>query len=181
MNELMGNRKIAVVITVIIMILATLFGAHRSLTAKASIIEAYFVKGEGGYSIQRDLDSREGLAKNLQVVANRYLYEASDAMVELDQAIRGMDTALSIQEKAAANQALTAATERVYLELDGYHLSAADQKYRTQIRTDLASYNQMISHDKYNEMVVKYNQNVLGKFPANVLSKIAMVPELPTF
>jgi len=181
LSELKNNRKVAVVITVIVMILATLFGSHRSLVAKAAPIEEYFVNGADGYSIQRDLDAREALAKNLQTVANRYLSANAEAMTELNDAINTMDRANTIQEKSNANQKLTAATEHVYLELEGYPLSAADNKYRTQIKTDLASYNQIISHDKYNEMVVEYNRDILGQFPASLLAKMTRVPELPTF
>jgi len=181
MKDLLKNRKVAVWLTVIIMVLATLFGSHRSLMAAAYPVEQHFIVGEDGYSIQRDLDTRAGLADNLVVVAERYLPMDDLAMVDLKEAITALEAAKSVKEKSAANQQLTAATDRMNLLLEGYPLSSTDERYRIQIHTDLVSYNQIISHDAYNEMVAAYNSQVLGKFPANLLRKIAMVPELETF
>ena len=53
--------------------------------------------------------------------------------------------------------------------------------YDMWIRTDLASCNQTISHNDYNQMAMAYNNDVLGKFPANVLKRVALVPELELF
>jgi hypothetical protein len=181
MKELLKNRKVAIGITVVVMVLSTLLGAHRSLLAAAYPVEQYFIEGEDGYSIQRDLDTRAGLASNLLVVAGRYLPADDGARLELEDAITALTAADSIREKSTANQQLTAATERVYLVLEEYSLSSSDERYRKQIRTDLASCNQTISHNAYNEMATQYNKNVLGKFPANVLSRVAMVSELDTF
>ena len=181
MKELLKNRHVAIGITVVVILLSTLLGAHRSLVAAAYPIERYFIEGEDGYSIQRDLDTRVGLAHYLMVVAERYLYAEDAAMIELQDAITALEEADSVKEKSAANQHLTAATERVYLMLDDYRLSSSDDRYRTQIRTDLASCNQTISHNAYNEMATAYNTEVLGKFPANVLKQVALVPELDTF
>lgn len=181
MKERLKDRRVAVAVTVVVMILSTLFGAHRSLVAAAYPVQRYFNAGEDGYSIQRDLDTRAGLASNLMVVAERYLLPNDAALMELDEAIAALKAAETVGEKAAANQRLTAATEQVYLALDGYPLSAADARYRGQIRTDLASYNMTILHSDYNERAQAYNTEVLGRFPANVLRYVAMVPELELF
>ncbi len=181
MKELLKNRKVAVGITVVIMILATLLGSNRSMTAEAYSIERYFIEGEDGYSIQRDLDTRTGLAQNLLIVAEKNLDSNDLAMAELQDAIVQMSEAETVQEKAAANQQLTAATERMNLVLEECDLSSVDERYRKQIRTDLASCNQTISHDPYNAMVTEYNDTVLGSFPANVLKMVNGVDELETF
>ena len=101
--------------------------------------------------------------------------------MELENAIDALSNAQTANDKAKANQNLTAATERMDIELQGMALSATDERYRTQIRMDLASYNQIIGHSKYNELVERYNTEVLGKFPANVLAKLTGVPELESF
>ena len=69
----------------------------------------------------------------------------------------------------------------LFLLLEEYPLSSTDDRYRQQIRTDLASCNQTISHNDYNQMAMAYNNDVLGKFPANVLKRVALVPELELF
>ncbi len=181
MKELLKNRKVAVGITIVIVILATIFGSHRSMEAEAYSIERYFIEGDDGYSIQRDLDTRIGLAQNLLVVAERNLDSNDLAMAELQEAIMQMGEADTVKEKAIANQQLTAATERMNLVLEECDLSSTDDRYRQQIRIDLASCNQTISHDPYNAMVAQYNNEVLGRFPANVLKMVNGVQELETF
>lgn len=175
MKQLLKNRNVAIVITVIVIVLSILGGSHRSLLAAAYSAERYFD------DIQRDLDTRIGLASNLQVVAERYLYIGEDALVELDTAITNLRDAQTANEKAIANQQMTAATERMDIVLQNENLSVPDERYRIQIRTDLASYNQIIGHSKYNEKVDQYNAEVLGKFPANILAQLTGVPKLESF
>lgn len=175
MKQLLKNRNVAIVITVVVILVSILGGSHRSLLAAAYSAERNFD------DIQRDLDTRIGLASNLQVVAERYLLSGDDALVELETAIDALSSAKTANEKAKANQNLTAATERMDLVLQNEYLSATDDRYRIQIRTDLASYNQIIGHSKYNELADKYNTEVLGGFPANVLAKLTGVPELESF
>lgn len=175
MKQLLKNRNVAIVITVIVIVLSILGGSHRSLLAAAYSAERHFD------DIQRDLDTRIGLASNLQVVAERYLYIGEDALVELDTAITNLRDAQTANEKAIANQQLTAATERMDIVLQNENLSVTDERYRIQIRTDLASYNQIIGHSKYNEKVDQYNAEVLGKFPANILAQVTGVTKLESF
>lgn len=174
-KQLLKNRTVAIAITVVVIVLSILGGSHRSLLAAAHSAERHFDE------IQRDLDMRIGLASNLQVVAQRYLSPQEDALVELQNAIDALSDAQNANEKAKANQNLTAATERMDLVLQQEALQETDNRYRVQIRTDLASYNQIIGHSKYNEKVEKYNTEVLGRFPANVLAQLTGVPELESF
>ncbi len=181
LKALLLKRRTAIVITAVVIVLATLLGAHRSLLEEAYPVQYYFVEGEDGHSIQSDLDARAGLASNLAVVAGRYLEPGDMALEELYAAIDELNGAETVSEKAEANQRLTEATERVYLALEDYPLSPADMRYRGQIRTDLASYNMTISHSDYNQWAEFYNEEILGHFPANVLGFITMVPELELF
>ena len=174
-KQLLKNRNVAIAITVVVILLSIFGGSHRSLIAASYSAEKNFT------SIQQDLDTRIGLASNLQVVASRYLLPGDAALVELEQAIDTLSNAKTANDKAKANQNLTAATERMDIELQGMALSATDERYRAQIRIDLASYNQIIGHSKYNELVERYNTEILGKFPANVLAKLTGVPELESF
>lgn len=175
MKQFLKNRNVAIVITILVIALSIIGGSHRSLLAAAHSAERHF------NDIQRDLDSRIGLASNLEVVAGRYLLPGDEALVELQLAIDALSDAQSANEKAKANQNLTAATERMDLVLQQKPLKDSDDRYRIQIRTDLASYNQIIGHSKYNDKVEKYNTDVLGRFPANVLAKLTGVPELESF
>lgn len=175
MKQFLKNRNVAIAITVLVIVLSIFGGSHRSLLAAAHSAERHFD------DIQRDLDTRIGLSSNLEVVAGRYLLPGDEALVELQLAIDALSDAGSANEKAKANQNLTAATERMDLVLQQKPLKDTDDRYRIQIRTDLASYNQIIGHSKYNDKVEKYNTEVLGRFPANVLAKLTGVPELESF
>ena len=120
MKQLLKNRNVAVVITVAVILLSILGGSHRSLLAAAYSAERHFD------DIQRDLDMRIGLACNLQVVAERYLLPGDDALVELQTAIDVLSDAQTANEKAKANQNLTAATERMDLVLQQETLSVTE-------------------------------------------------------
>ena len=175
MKQLLRNRNIAIVITAVVILLSILGGSHRSLLAAGYSAERHFDE------IQGDLDVRVGLAFNLRTVAERYLYTTDEAMVLLDDAIAALREAQTPNEKARANQNLTAATERMDIVLQEKPLSDTDERYRIQIRADLASYNQIMGHSKYNEYVDRYNNEVLGQFPANVLAQLTGVPRLEAF
>ena len=181
MKALLKNRTVSICITVMIVILATLFGSHRSLTAAAYPVERYFIEGEDAYSIQQQLDVREELARNLMVVAEQYLYVDDVALIDLENALTAMEDADTVKEKSAANQLLTTATERMDYVLAECQLSSADNRYRLSLRSDLAACNQNIRQSEYNTLVTTYNTDVLGKFPANILKKMTFVSELETF
>lgn len=175
MKQLLKNRTVAICITVVVILLSILGGSHRSLLVAAYSADRYFD------DIQRDLDTRIGLASNLHVVAERYLASDDVTLRDLEVAIDALSNAWTANEKAKANQNLTVATERMDLTLQNVILSSTDDRYRIQIRTDLASYNQIIGHSKYNDKVDAYNTEVLGSFPANVLAQLTGVPKLESF
>ncbi len=175
MKQLLGNRTVAIVITVVVIVLSILGGSHRSLLAQAHSAERHFD------DIQNDLEVRIGYALNLRTVAGRYLSPTDEVLADLDDAILVLSEAKTPNEKAKANQALTAATERMDITLQNEPLSATDDRYRIQIRTDLAAYNQIMGHSKYNEYVDRYNNEVLGQFPADVLAQLTGVPRLEAF
>ena len=99
MKALLKNRTVSICITVMIVILATLFGSHRSLTAAAYPVERYFIEGEDAYSIQQQLDVREELARNLMVVAEQYLYVDDVALIDLENALTAMEEADTVKEQ----------------------------------------------------------------------------------
>ncbi len=175
MKQLLGNRTVAIVITVVVIVLSILGGSHRSLLAQAHGAERHFD------DIQHDLEVRIGFALNLRAIAERYLLPTDEVLTDLDNAIVVLSEAKTPNDKAKANQQLTAATERMDIALQNEPLSATDNRYRIQIRTDLASYNQIMGHSDYNEYVDRYNNEVLGQFPANVLAQLTGVPPLEAF
>lgn len=177
------ERNVAIVITVIVMILSTGFGAHRSLEGKARYAERVFYNGifKTDSCIQDELDTRAGLASNLLIVASRYLDEDDEAVERLAEAREALVEADSIGEKYIANEELTQAADNLSEVLSAFNLTENDRRYQRGIIVDMESSNQIIGHDDYNTLANEYNRNVLGKFPANILKEIVGVDELETF
>lgn len=83
---MLKNRKVAMLICVIVVALSILSGARRSISEVIAETESAFVYGVDGdgKSIYHDLGTRVQLANNLATVAERYLDEDDD----LVQAVR---------------------------------------------------------------------------------------------
>lgn len=83
---MLKNRKVAMLICVIVVALSILSGARRSISEVIAETESAFVYGVDGdgKSILHDLGTRVQLANNLATVAERYLDEDDD----LVQAVR---------------------------------------------------------------------------------------------
>ena len=177
------DRKVAIVITIIVMICSTGFGVHRSLEDKGEYAEWVFYHGSfgDGGGIQDELDTRAGLASNLLVVAGRYLDSEDEAVQRLKEARETLVTADGIGEKYLANEELSQAADNLAQVLDACNLTDNDRRYQRRIIVDMESSNEIIGHDEYNQLANAYNRNVLGVFPANVLKEIVGVEELETF
>ena len=178
------DRKVAIVITIIIMIGSTGFGVHRSLEDKGDYARWVFYNGSffgdsGG--IQYELDTRAGLASNLLVVAGRYLDSEDEAVQRLKEARETLVTADGIGEKYLANEELSQAADNLAQVLDACNLTDNDRRYQRRIIVDMESSNEIIGHDEYNQLASAYNREVLGVFPANILKEIVGVDELETF
>lgn len=183
MKGLWRKRQFAVAVAIVIVLWSVPYGAHRSLSEAAEPAEILFYQGadRDGVGVQSDLSIRSGQAANLLVVADRYMEPTLDVVKNLQEARNALENASTISEKAAANASLTIAAEAMYLALGDHILSASDQRYVAQIRTEMESSSLRISHDPYNTVAETYNQEVLGRFPANLLKHIAFVEELATF
>lgn len=181
MKELLKNRKVAIGITIVLVLLSIVFGAHRSLNAQAHTAESMINNpGADGYSVQQNLDLRIESAAIMLNMVNYYLPERTVDAESLQTAITDLRTADTIRAKAEANQRLTDAVEQVCRMLRGQRMSQADTIALEEHYSRMADCNQSI-RDNYNKAAIAYNTDILGKFPGNVLKKIAMVSELPTF
>ena len=177
------DRKVAIVITIIIMILSTGFGAHRSLENRGEYAEWVFYHGSygDGGGIQSELDTRAGLASNLLIVAGRYLDDEDEAVQRLKNAREALVQAENIGEKYIANEELSQAADNLAQVLNACSLTENDRRYQRGIIVEMESANEIIGHDEYNTLANAYNRNVLGSFPANILKEIVGVEELETF
>ena len=168
---MLKNRKVAMLICVVVVALSILAGARRSISEVIAETESAFVYGVDGdgKSIYHDLGSRVQLANNLATVAERYL-DADDTLVaNVRDAAKRLERETSPSRCYDLNVQLENAVTDLNAALLNEELSSADEGYREGIMTDLTSYAYIISHDAYNERVRELYEETLGKFPARIL------------
>ena len=176
------DRKVAAILMVVMMVVATLFGSHRSLSALSKKAEQVFYNGVSGdgLCIQNDLTNRAEQAYNLTTVAKRYLSASDPTVAKVLDAWAQMSSANTIGRKYQANQALTTATTELYELLLPMELSESDGRYLRSIYTDLGSRNDTISHDPYNQLASAFNAELDG-FPAKLLGSLTGIHPLELF
>jgi len=118
--KLLKNRKIAILITVVLVVAATLFAVGRSLNRLARGVEAMFYEGvyieDEGYTqpgIEAQLNNRLNSAQNFAVLMEVFP-EAENEAQALWSACRVLSSAKRISEKFAANEALQQAYTELY-------------------------------------------------------------------
>lgn len=181
--KFLKSHRGAMVIAVLVIALSVLFGFHRSAAAARASVEAQFYTGAdgSGYSIASDLDQRRAAAQNLLVVAGRYLDVDDMAMADVSAAVRALEEADSPADKYQWNQALEENTDTLLAALADQSLNEKDAGYVQNLRAELAGRADAIRRDPYNQQVDRFNQTVMGVFPANLLKRITFVREAEAF
>ncbi len=162
------NRKIAIIITVFIVLAGIWIGAFRSLNGLHQRADKLFnlgVDGDG-FSINNDLTNLANQAYNLAVLTDR----------------NGLDKKLTDTLRATADDLLNAegpkAKFEAYTKLnviceEAYDVLAKtvtgqDLKLAGNVKKDINSVNDIISRDGYNNHVAKMNKD-MNAFPGFVL------------
>lgn len=174
---MLKNRKFAITICTIIIIFSIFSGARRSLSELVTETESAFIYGVNGdgKSIYHDLNTRAGLAYNLTSIAERYLGSSDSLVANVKTAAGNLESANRPAKCYDLNLKLTNAVNKLNNALLDENLSETDEKYRAGIMTDLESYDNIISHDGYNDLVRELNNKTLEDFPARVLKVITFV------
>lgn len=174
------STKTALAITLAVVVLATLFGSHRSLNALREKALVVFEQGQygDGLGVQSDLEKQHSVCANVNTVAGRSLSADDDACRALlgffDQRGTSQDPALVQAEREAARQVLD--------KLDGLDtLTDKDRGYVSDLRSELLSVELTISRDPYNLMAEEFNDKTLSAFPANILHTITGVKPLAVY
>jgi hypothetical protein len=180
--SLMENRKVAIPIMILMILVALIFGSQRSLSALRQEAATVFLMGEAGdgIGIQNDLNERTVIAYNLVTVGRKYLNESDAQLQNVLTAITALQEADSPSVKYQANQQLNQAATDLYNELKKLNLSKVDAPYPDRLFDNFNSRNSTISHDPYNQIAAGFNQK-LEVFPASVLSKLVFVSRLELY
>lgn len=176
----MKSTKKALAITLAVVVIATLFGSHRSLNALREEALAVFEQGQygDGLGVRSDLEKQQGVCANVRTVADRNLSADDAALKELaalcDKGYDPQDPAMAQKARAAAGQTLDRLDE-----LDG--VSEKDRGYVSDLRAELASLELTISRDPYNDLAEDFNQKTLAGFPANILGGLTGIKPLNVY
>jgi hypothetical protein len=184
--EALKKRQNAIVLFVVVVVVFTLLGCHRSLSKVCRQAETAFME-KGAFSDQGYYTSPGDQLKSCVKYANRLLslLSGSQELTESYNAIRdsrlALDSALEAQDISDiydANQALVeAVTQADALVQAGAPLSASGDDYDT-IVSDFFAAENVAAQSPYNDYVDDFIRTTIRPFPTNIL-RVAAFVKLP--
>lgn len=179
--KVLKNEKYARLITIAVVILATIFGVHKSVNREARKIEDQFYSGvyveDENYtqpSIAAQLERRTNTALGIVTVSEKY-DEAASAAKELDTKRQQLMEAESITDKYLANTELQSAYEQLREVLEGCSLSQRDKDGLDKYYSTMDGAQGIVSSSYYNMSVSRFINGTLGAFPVNILKYVSFV------
>jgi len=167
--ELLKKRSIAILITVVVAIAATLFGVHKTADQHASKVEAMFYEGiylkDEGYTqpgLATHLDSCANAALGLATTLEKYP-ELAGRAEELLSVRRELIAAESISDKSSANQQMRRCfidllDAAQFVDLSEQDIESVKQYYAQLFGATSAIFNSRYN-DKAYEHFVKFGQS----------------------
>lgn len=175
------KRSSAILIAVIVIILGTLFGVHRSVGSETSKIEAQFYNGvylkQENYTqpgINAQLEKRADAVLGLVTIANKFSDLAS-LTSSLRQARQELLDADGITDKYLANEKIQTAYKELSVSLSRMSLSSTEMAATTKYSQTLDGAQSAIKNSDYNKVVGEFRTGTLGAFPVNILKNLAFV------
>lgn len=178
------KRSSAIIVALVVIILGTLFGVHRSIGSETAKIETLFYKGvylkDEKYtqpSIQSLLDERSTAALGLVTIGMKYSEDQNIQMLtdSLREARLQLLDAKTIWLKFAANEKLQGRYKTLYTALEQFSLDDNALSALQNYASTLDGAQGVIQKSDYNRMVSEFRNNVLGDFPVNILKNLAFV------
>jgi len=170
---LLKNRKIAIMITVVVAILATLLGVRASLNRVASKIEAQFFileyyndAGAREPGIISLLDNKANAALGLATILEAHPELKADAEVLLT-ARRDMLNANDIGGKHSANERMQQAFTALEEKAGGLELSEREDVALETYSSDFYGAQKAIQNNWYNQLAASWLDDV--SFPARII------------
>jgi hypothetical protein len=181
--EALKKRQNAIVVFVVVVVVFTLLGCHRSLSKVCRQAEAAFME-KGAFSDQGYYTSPAAQLDNCLKYANRLLsvISGSDELSEAYAAIRdsrsALDSALASQDISDiydANQVLSAAVAQAdALVQAGAVLPDSSDDYDT-IISDFWAAQSVAEQSPYNDYVDEFIRTTVRPFPTNILRVVSLV------
>jgi len=182
--KLLKNRKIAVSITVAVIVLATLFGVHKSVMKEARRVEAMFYDGvEHEFlepSINAQLEKMLGYILGVETVSQNYP-ELDAETKQLQSSRHEYMDAKSIAEKGNANDKMMSAYDAFCKKAGTLELSERDRTGIESYDFEIKAAQSLIEKSGYNSEVMNYIDNVAAAFPVGILKHFAFVKDPQLF
>lgn len=170
------NRRIAVIVLLLVMVFSTFFGVGRSLQKEASDIAGHFESGayneEGKYtekSIQSHLNNRVNAANGLLTLSGQFsgVVPAAENLSEARLALIGAGTP---SEKYAANEDMSVYSEQLCEVLENMALSSDQQEMLDYYISAMRGAQSAIEKLSYNKEVDEFYNRTLRSFPASLFT-----------
>jgi len=171
--KIFKNRKFAVLITIIVVVLATLLGVRGSINRLARDVEVMFYDGvylkDEGYTqpgieshLQKRLSSAMGLATLMKSRAD--LENEADALLSAQSALVN---AKSIRDKFTANENLQRAFVKLVEKAEKTELSERELDAISQYSTTFLGAQDAIQNSRYNQQARSYMDG--ASFPVHLI------------
>lgn len=172
------TRAVAVLCAVVVA--GTLFGSHRSLASERKTVENLASTQQNGGCLLSDLLSAGDTAANLATLGEKY-FPGDEEVSALKATVAELRAADNLTDGSAALETLSTQTYALTERLRQAELSEKDASAVEGLYTDLLAAFHRMSYDDYNAHAVAFNENLLGKFPANLLGGLTGIKNLPVF
>lgn len=171
--KLIENKKIAVIVAILMILFAVLVLGGTKLRADRDDVQELFYEGvnRDSLSIYNDLQARLESSYNLVTIANKYMPANSEEISNLLNARESLISAKSPSDMYNANHALTVAVDTLYSELGNWEMDEEDSRLAAKQFTELSSRNQTISHDWFNTEASNFN-STMGTFPGWLIAAV---------
>ena len=181
------NRTLATMLIVLAVVFAVVFGVNKGVRAQYRRITEAYAEGldNSGYGLQYYEQRMEEHASNLCKIAGKSKYDAAfqQEAKAVTQASFVLSNAVTAGEKYDALQQLIDAVDALNLEMADGGLEDADEELRQAEYQNFSDgfYKARNISVAYNDLVRRYNDEVLGSFPAGALQDLLNLPEAEEF
>jgi hypothetical protein len=173
MLQKLKSLPVAIIVTVVVALLAALFGGRAALVKMRAEAWAAFS------AIQYDLDEIAANANNLVTVAKRYTQE--DALFEAIRESSEIMTAIQTPVMNSLNaEYVRKSVDELNALLIDLPLDDRDEAYRLEIMANIDSRYRTTQNSDYNRLAEEFNR-ALASQPARLIAKLTGVDGLQLF
>lgn len=180
MKNILKNKTVAVAVCAVLIFLGIFMGLRRPIGNMKEDALVHFYGDEETIGIMQDLETKTETAYSLMSVAKKYISENDQLITDLTKACEEVKESDSPEEACKANAKMDECYGALKGRLDGMNLSEKDANYNYSLLSQYNSSDMIISHSEYNVLAGEVN-DILSRFPTNILSKIAFVGKMELY